>query len=96
MGEDEGNRVLRMMLLGIMIGVTTAVLLYSALRGGMLSGTILPDMSFEKVGGSIKNNALSIFWGIFSGFSVKLLGRLMGTAESATSMSENKTLYTGE
>lgn len=89
-GEDEGNRVLRMMLLGTMIGVTTAVLLYSALRGGMLSGTILPDMSFEEAGGSIKNiknNALSIFWGIFSGFSVKLLRRLMGAAESTTSIS---------
>jgi len=90
-GEDEGNLVLRTMLLGIIVGVMTAILLYGALKGGIFNGPIFPDMTLERANDIVKNtknNALSIFWGIFSGFSVKLLGRLMGAAERATSMSD--------
>ena len=85
-GEDEGNRELRTMLLGITLGAMAAILLYVAVTGGILGGKVLPKLN-EDIGSgwpAIKTNALSVFWGIAAGFSAKLAERLVGSSSGAT------------
>ena len=48
-GDDEGNLVLRQMVLGIVLGAAAAVLAYVAIRNGLLSGRVLPALN-SKVG----------------------------------------------
>ena len=84
-GEDEGSLTLRRMLLGVMVGMISAVLLYAALRGEILEGKIFPDITSPDK--PAIDNALSLFWGVFSGFSVKLVDILMDTAERTISSS---------
>ena len=84
-GEDEGSLTLRRMLLGVMVGMISAVLLYAALRGEILDGKIFPDITSPDK--PAIDDALSLFWGIFSGFSVKLVDILMDTAERTISSS---------
>jgi hypothetical protein len=92
-GEDEGSLELRRMLLGIIIGIASAVLLYVTLKGEILGGKIFPDNftnNTEAQASNSINNALSVFWGIFSGFSMTLVGRLMETAETSISSSNRE------
>lgn len=85
-GEDEGNLVLRTMLLGIMLGAISAILLYVSVKSGILGGKVLPNLTAEIVSDrdQVVINALSLFWGIAAGYSAKLADRLVGSSSGAT------------
>ena len=85
-GEDEGNTELRIMLLGITLGATAAILLYVSIKGSIFGGKALPRLN-DEIGIDQSNaviNALTVFWGIAAGFSAKLAERLVGSSSGAT------------
>ena len=74
--EDEGTLQLRRMAMGWFIGTISAVVLYLAIMSGVLDGSAFPELT-RNAGSKplpMVNNALSVFWAIFAGFSG---GRLM-------------------
>lgn len=82
-GADEGNLVLRVMLLGILLGAVSAILLYVAIKSGIFAGKVLPKLN-EEIGIPQTNevtNALSVFWAIASGFSAKIAERIVVSTE---------------
>ncbi len=85
-GEDEGNTELRIMLLGITLGATAAILLYVSIKSRIFGGKALPRLN-DEIGIDQSNaviNALTVFWGIAAGFSAKLAERLVGSSSGAT------------
>lgn len=83
-GEQEGKQVLLQMVVSTSIGVMAAVLLYAALSGEIITGKIFPVVPIEgEISTLWRNTGLSIFWGIFSGFSLGILSSLVRLAESA-------------
>lgn len=85
-GEDEGNVVLRKMLLSMLVGLVAALLLYVAIWGGVIEGIIFPQLGFsdsEITQSPYVINALSVFWGIMSGYSVKLFNRLVSVSDQS-------------
>lgn len=85
-GEEEGNQELRKMLLGMVIGVFSAILLYVSIRSGIFGGKALPKFDLVDLtkNNIIVNNSLSIFWAIAAGYSAKLVGGMFGSAEKIT------------
>ena len=79
-GNTEGKKEVRRAILGATLGFVAAVLAYSMIRGGLLTGTIVPDLksgdgrSWEVIG-------LSVVWAIASGFSFE---RIFDRVRSAT------------
>jgi hypothetical protein len=85
-GNTEGKKELRRVILGSGLGLVAGVILFSMIAGGYLNGSIFPNektlqgillktMDLEK-GISVgykKDIALSIFWGIFSGYSFEVV-----------------------
>lgn len=92
-GEQAGKQLLIRTVASIAIGTTTAILLHAALKGGILGGTMFPDFkkypASEEAGKSIYNG-LSIFWGFFAGFSLRIFASLAELAESAFGKEETK------
>ena len=82
-GDTDGKQVMQQALLSIGIGSMTAVLLYAALSGGLVEGKMFPRFSDEVEQSLNVHNGLSIFWGIFAGFSLEIFASLRGVAESA-------------
>jgi hypothetical protein len=87
-GEQEGKQILLKAAVGISIGVMTAILLYAALSGGIISGKIFPEVPVKSLDKSKEgvfwvNTGLSIFWSIFAGFSLRIFYSLTGLANSA-------------
>lgn len=86
-GEDEGNMVLRQMLLSMILGAVTAILFYMAIRGGWFGGKALPKLNpfiGDPDQGPIVTNVLSVIWAIAAGYSAKLLDKIVGTSENAS------------
>jgi len=90
-GEEEGNYELRRMLLGMVIGMISAVLLYVSIRSGLLGGKALPrfaeilnDKDIMDDNDIIISNSLSVFWAIAAGYSAKLVDGMLGAAEKVT------------
>lgn len=82
-GETIGKQVIQRTLLSVAIGTMTAILLYAALSGGLIEGKLFPDLSENTAQNKIICNGLSIFWGIFAGFSLGIFTSLRGLAENA-------------
>lgn len=83
-GADEGNLVLRVMLLGILLGAMSAILLYVAIKSGIFAGMVFPKLN-EEIGTPQTTevaNALSVFWAIASGFSAKVAERILASTEA--------------
>ncbi|MBW8036486.1 MAG: hypothetical protein FVQ79_12890 [Planctomycetes bacterium] len=90
-GEQEGKQVLLKTVGGPTIGMIAAVSLYGALSGGILSGTVFPDVPIIEVDSTFwENTGKSIFWGIFSGFSLRLFLALSRLAESTFGKDESE------
>lgn len=69
-GFTKGKTMLWRAVLGTALGLVAGVLLYSMIRGGIVAGQAFP--SAEVLGDpapKLEDVGLSIFWGIFSGFS---------------------------
>ena len=86
-GLDEGNSILKDLLLGLIVGGAASVLLYVAIRSGVFGGKALPKLNDEigvKQTEEVRN-ALSVFWAIVAGFSAKLVETFAGSSQSVTS-----------
>lgn len=89
-GDEEGKKEFWRALLGAGLGFVAGILLYSMIAGEILNGKIFPDVISNppKESGFYMDIdiALSIFWGIASGFSLELVfGRLSSTSELVSS-----------
>ena len=75
-GETAGKKVLKRTLSSLVIGGISAILLYSGLQSGLIE-------AFPKFteGNDLKNSTMAIFWGLFSGISIKIYSTLAGLAE---------------
>ncbi len=86
-GEQEGKQVLLKIVGKVVIGVMTSILLYVSLIGEILGGKIFPTLPLDvyiiRSSDYWLNTGMSIFWGIFAGFSLKILSGLVGLAEGA-------------
>jgi len=67
-GNTEGKKEVRRAILGATLGFVAAVLAYSMISGGMLTGIIVPDLKSVD-GRSLEVVGLSVVWAITSGFS---------------------------
>ena len=79
-GETAGKRILRSTLSGLIIGGVTSILLYSGLKTGIIAGSAFPKTGYN---GEIDwgNCGMAIFWGLFSGISMKIYSKLVRIAE---------------
>ena len=88
-GEEDGKQALLKTVGKIAIGVITPILLYAALQGKILSGAMFPELPINSGNNPIGTEnyrlytGMSIFWGIFAGFSLKILTGLVSVAEGA-------------
>ena len=84
-GETQGKQLLKNTAISTITGAIASVLLYGILLGGIIKGPIFPDLSIVKPSDEsyIINTGLSVFWGIFSGLSLRVLSSLIKLGESA-------------
>ena len=76
-GETAGKKVLKRTLSSLVIGGMSAILLYSGLKSGLIAGNAFPKFDQD----NLKNSMIAIFWGLFSGISIKIYSTLAGLAE---------------
>ncbi|MDA2923763.1 hypothetical protein MYX65_03735 [Acidobacteria bacterium AH-259-L09] len=67
-GNTEGKKEVRRAILGATLGFVAAVLAYSMIWGGLLTGKIVPNLQSEERG-SLEVIGLSVVWAVASGFS---------------------------
>jgi hypothetical protein len=83
-GDEEGKKELWRAVLGAGLGFVAGILLYSMILGGILDGKVFPEITASSP--KQIDIALSIFWGITSGFSLELVfDRLRSTSELVSS-----------
>ena len=78
-GETAGKKVWKVTLSNSIIGGMTAVLLYFALELKLIDGRLFPDVNSSC--DDWRHTGKAIFWGLFSGISIKIYSRLAGIAE---------------
>ena len=63
----------------------TAVLLYAALKSGLVGGRMFPDLSEVTNIDSVdwSKSGASIFWGLFSGISIKIYAALASLVDNS-------------
>ena len=82
-GETAGKKIWKSTFSSLVIGGITATLLYSGLKSGLVSGAAFPKIT-ETIGSEKidwKYTGSAIFWGLFSGISIKIYSSLAGVAE---------------
>lgn len=87
LGETRGKEILQRTIVGVVLGFISAILLYSALQGQIVSGKMFPDLAEVPTEiGSVKYwwyIGGSIFWSILAGFSLRIFSGLANFAESS-------------
>ena len=82
-GETAGKKIWKSTFSSLVIGGITATLLYSGLKSGLVAGAVFPEI-VEATGAERidwKHTGSAIFWGLFSGISIKIYSSLAGIAE---------------
>ena len=88
-GEQQGKQVFMNTVGKTSIGPIASILLFAALNGEILAGKLFPEFPIKE--GDILNIGKSIFWGVFGGFSLKILATLASVAESPFAKKEGPT-----